>query len=40
MPNIGSIGGYGLPLIGPFFWLLGAVGLVLLSVVARPYRSG
>jgi uncharacterized membrane protein len=40
MPNLGTIGGYGPPLIDPIFWLLGVVGLVLLSLVARPYRSG
>jgi hypothetical protein len=27
------------PLIDPLFWLLGAAGLVLLSLVAKPYRS-
>jgi hypothetical protein len=40
VPNLGTIGGYGPPLIDPLFWILGAVGLVLLSLVARPYRSG
>jgi len=39
VPNLGSIGGYGPPLIDPLFWLLGAAGLVLLSLVAKPYRS-
>jgi len=39
VPNLGSIGGYGPPLIDPLFWLLGAVGPVLLSLVAKPYRS-
>jgi hypothetical protein len=39
VPNIGSIGGYGPPLIDPLFWLLGAAGLVLLSLIAKPYRS-
>jgi len=38
VPNLGSIGGYGPPLIDPLFWVLGAVGLVLLSLVAKPYR--
>jgi hypothetical protein len=38
VPNLGSIGGYGPPLIDPLFWLLGAVGLVMLSLVAKPYR--
>ncbi|SRR6266540_5638337 len=40
VPNLNTIGGYGPPLIDPLFWLLGAFGLVLLSLVARPYRSG
>jgi hypothetical protein len=40
VPNLGTIGGYGPPLIDPLFWLLGGVGLVLLSLVAWPYRSG
>jgi hypothetical protein len=39
VPNLGSIGGYGPPLIDPLFWLLGATGLALLSLVAKPYRS-
>jgi hypothetical protein len=39
VPNLGSIGGYGPSLIDPLFWVLGAVGLVLLSLVVRPYRS-
>jgi hypothetical protein len=39
VPNLGSIGGYGPPLIDPLFWLLGAVGLVLLLLVWKPYRS-
>ena len=39
VPNLGSIGGYGPTLIDPLFWLLGAAGLVLLSLVAKPYRS-
>ena len=39
VPNLGSIGGYGPSLIDPLFWLLGAVGLVLLSMVGKPYRS-
>jgi hypothetical protein len=39
VPNIGSIGGYGPTLIDPLFWLLGAAGLVLLSLVAKPFRS-
>ena len=38
VPNLGSIGGYGPPLIDPLFWVLGAFGLVLLSLVAKPYR--
>ena len=38
VPNLGSIGGYGPTLIDPLFWLLGAVGLVLLSMVGKPYR--
>jgi hypothetical protein len=38
VPNLGSIGGYGPPLIDPLFWVLGAVGLVLLSLVLKPYR--
>jgi hypothetical protein len=40
VPNLGTIGGYGPPLIDPLFWLLGAAGLALLSLVAMPYRSG
>ena len=40
VPNVGSIGGYGPPLIDPLFWLLGAVGLVVLLLVWKPYRSG
>jgi hypothetical protein len=39
VPNLGSIGGYGPSLIDPLFWLLGGTGLVLLSLVAKPYRS-
>jgi hypothetical protein len=39
VPNLGSIGGYGPPLIDPMVWLLGAAGLVMLALVARPYRS-
>ena len=39
VPNLGSIGGYGPSLIDPLFWVLGAAGLVLLSLVAKPYRS-
>ena len=39
LPNLGSIGGYGPSLIDPLFWVLGAAGLVLLSLVAMPYRS-
>ena len=39
VPNFGSIGGYGPSLIDPLFWVLGAAGLVLLSLVAKPYRS-
>jgi hypothetical protein len=39
VPNLGSIGGYGPPLIDPLFWLLGAAGLMLLALVAKPYRS-
>jgi hypothetical protein len=39
VPNIGSIGGYGPSLIDPLFWVLGAVGLVSLSLVAKPYRQ-
>ena len=39
LPNLGSIGGYGPPLIDPLFWVMGAAGLVLLSLVAKPYRS-
>lgn len=39
VPNIGSIGGYGPALIDPLFWVLGAAGLVLLALVAKPYRS-
>jgi hypothetical protein len=38
VPNLGSIGGYGPALIDPLFWLLGAAGLVLLSMVWKPYR--
>ena len=38
VPNLGSIGGYGPALIDPLFWVLGAVGLVLLSLVTKPYR--
>jgi hypothetical protein len=37
-PNLGSIGGYGPTLIDPLFWILGAVGLVLLSLVLKPYQ--
>jgi hypothetical protein len=40
VPNLGTIGAYGPPLIDPLFWVMGAVGLVLLSLVARPYGSG
>jgi hypothetical protein len=40
VPNLGTIGAYGPPLIDPLFWLLGAVGLVLLALVAMPYGSG
>jgi hypothetical protein len=40
VPNLSTIGAYGPPLIDPLFWLLGASGLVLLSLVAKPYRSG
>jgi hypothetical protein len=36
VPNLGSIGGYGPPLIDPLFWLLGAAGLVLLALVWKP----
>lgn len=39
LPNLGSIGGYGPSLIDPLFWVLGAIGLVLLALVAMPYRS-
>ena len=39
VPNLGSIGGYGPSLIDPLFWVLGAAGLVLLALVAKPYRS-
>jgi hypothetical protein len=39
VPNLGSIGGYGPPLIDPLFWLLGAAGLMVLALVAKPYRS-
>jgi hypothetical protein len=39
VPNLGTIGGYGPTLIDPLFWILAAVGLVLLSLVAKPYRS-
>lgn len=39
VPNLGTLGGYGPPLIDPLFWLLGAAGLVLLSLVAKPFRS-
>ena len=39
VPNLGSIGGYGPALIDPLFWVLGAVGLVLMSMVAKPYPS-
>jgi hypothetical protein len=39
VPNLGTIGAYGPPLIDPLFWVLGAVGLVLLGLVAKPYRS-
>jgi hypothetical protein len=36
VPNLGSIGGYGPPLIDPLFWVLGAVGLGLLALVWKP----
>jgi hypothetical protein len=39
VPNLSTIGAYGPPLIDPLFWILGAVGLVLLSPVAEPYGS-
>jgi hypothetical protein len=38
VPNLGSIGGYGPTLIDPLFWILGAAGPVLLSLVLKPYR--
>jgi hypothetical protein len=37
-PNLGSIGGYGPSLIDPLFWVVGAAGLVMLSLVWKPYR--
>jgi len=40
LPNLNTIGAYGPPLIDPLFWILGAAGLVMLSLVAKPYRSG
>ena len=39
VPNLGMIGLPGPPLIDPLFWVMGAVGLVLLALVAKPYRS-
>jgi hypothetical protein len=39
LPNLGSMGLPGPSLIDPLFWVLGAVGLVLLSLIAKPYRS-
>jgi hypothetical protein len=38
VPSLGSIGGYGPPVIDPLSWLLGAAGLVLLSMVWKPCR--
>jgi hypothetical protein len=40
LPNVGSIGGYGPPLIDPLFWVMGAAGLVLLSPVWKPVPVG
>jgi hypothetical protein len=40
VPNLRSIGGYGPSLIDPLFWVLGAVGLVLLALVAKPAPTG
>ena len=37
VPNLGNIGLPGPSLIDPLFWILGAVGLVLLALVATPY---
>jgi len=39
LPNLGTVGSIGPPIIDPLFWILGAVGLVLLALVAMPYRS-
>jgi hypothetical protein len=39
VPNLGAMGLPGPPLIDPLFWVMGAVGLVLLALVAKPYRS-
>lgn len=40
LPGLSTIGGYGPPLIDPIFWLLGAVGIVLLGLVVSPWRPG
>jgi hypothetical protein len=40
VPNLGTIGGYGPPLIDPLFWLLGFAGVVMLALVWKPYRPG
>jgi hypothetical protein len=39
VPNLGTMGLPGPPLIDPLFWVMGAVGLGLLCLVAKPYRS-
>lgn len=38
LPNLGTVGSFGPPIIDPLFWLLGAIGLVLLALVVLPYR--
>ncbi|MEX0626746.1 MAG: hypothetical protein WD402_09380 [Chloroflexota bacterium] len=40
VPSLGTVGSFGPPIIDPLFWVLGAVGLVLLALVAKPYRPG
>ena len=40
VPNLNTIGGYGNPMIDTLFWLLGAAGFLMLSLVWKPYRSG
>ena len=39
LPNLGKMGLPGPSLIDPLFWVLGAIGLVLLALVVLPYRS-